>query len=134
ELVQAFPESAVALEAREFAPVIVECAREICPDIVINSLAGIFSRCFLKLSSKYFIRLISAGKTDESKSRGKSTVGSQVVESRYKFSVGQISGSAKDHHRTRLCHSAICEPLQQWINRQFVGHNIRLVTRAATRT
>src|ERR1700683_2275376 len=124
----------VPLNVTKFAPVIINCACEILPQIVVDGLPGKLSRCLLELCSKNFVVFIPARESDQAQPRREITVSGQIVKSRNKFSVRQISGCAENHDRTRLRHGTTCEPLEQWINRHFVGHNTRLSTEAVTRT
>src|ERR1700730_1728671 len=113
----------ISLKLSEFAAMVIDGAREILPQIVVDGLPGIFPGGFLELFSKNLVGLVSARKTDETQPRWQITVSGEIVKSRNKFSVRQISSGAKDHHGTRLRHRTTRETLEQWINRHFVGHN-----------
>src|SRR3984893_7365597 len=116
-LVQAFREQPISLDVSEFTPVIVNRARKNLPQIVVDRLTGKLPGCFLELRSKNLVRLVPAGKTDDTQPRRQIAVSGQVVQSRDELSMRQIPGCTENHDRTRLRHSATCEALAQRVNR-----------------
>ena len=88
----------VSLHLSKLASVIVDRAREILPQIVVDGLPGKFPRSLLEFRSKNFIVFISTSKTDHTQPGRQITVCGQIIESRNELSVGQIAGGAKDHY------------------------------------
>jgi len=61
-------------------------------------LTGKLPRGFFEFRAKYFVVLISACETNQAQSGRQITVSGEIIESRNKFSVSQISGGAKDYY------------------------------------
>ena len=127
DLLQPLDQALVTGVVVEFALMIEKGLGEAVPDFVAHRLARKFpGRLFLFLS-KLLVRFRPARETDHGQGRRQLAIGCDVVERGNQFPHRQVARRPENHHRARLRHGPVRQPLAERIGLLSVG---RLAHRA----